>query len=103
MELPMPSSIPRDRRSVFVTKRSSPTSCTRLPSLSVNSFQPAQSSSEQPSSMLMIGYLSTHDASKSTNSADVKDLPSPSKWYLPSRKNSVEATSMPRNTSTPGL
>ena len=45
---------------VLVTNRSSPTSCTLLPSRSVRSFQPSQSSSAMPSSMLTIGYLSHH-------------------------------------------
>ena len=50
-------SMPWRRRSGLVTKRSSPTSWTVAPSLSVSSFQPSQSSSEQPSSMETIGHL----------------------------------------------
>ena len=59
MELAEPFSMPWARRSTLVTKRSSPTIWMRSPSLSVMSFQPSQSSSARPSSMLMIGYLST--------------------------------------------
>ena len=57
IELAIPSSMPRLKRSTLVTKRSSPTSCTFLPSLSVRSFQVSQSSSAQPSSIEMIGYF----------------------------------------------
>ena len=42
---------------MLVTKRSSPTSWTLPPSLSVSSFQPFQSFSPQPSSMETMGYL----------------------------------------------
>ncbi len=56
--LAVPPSMPRRRRSTLVTKRSSPTSWTRPPMRSVRSFQPSQSSSAQPSSIEMIGYLS---------------------------------------------
>src|SRR5450432_2806743 len=64
MALAMPSLMPRDRRSVLVTKRSSPTSWIfflddLLPTLSVSDFQPAQSSSAMPSSMETMGYFST--------------------------------------------
>ena len=55
IELATPASMPRASRSVFVTKRSSPTSCTRSPSSRVSSAQPSQSSSEQPSSTDTIG------------------------------------------------
>ena len=43
------------RRSGLVTKMSSPTNWILLPSVSVRSFQPSQSSSAQPSSMETIG------------------------------------------------
>ncbi len=56
IELAIPSSMPRFRRSTLVTKRSSPTSWTFLPSLSVRSFHVSQSSSAQPSSIETIGY-----------------------------------------------
>ena len=56
---------------MLVTNRSSPTSCTFLPRRSVRCFQPSQSSSAMPSSMLMIGYLSHQVASMSVNSSAV--------------------------------
>ena len=58
----MPRSIPCLRNRVLVTNRSSPTSCTFLPRRLVSSFQPSQSFSAIPSSMLMMGYFSTHAA-----------------------------------------
>ena len=51
IELPTPSSMPRRRRSGFVTKRSSPTSWTESPSSRVSCVQPSQSSSAAPSSI----------------------------------------------------
>ena len=44
-----------------MTNRSSPTSWTLSPSLALSFFQPAQSSSPSPSSMLRMGYLSHHE------------------------------------------
>ncbi len=76
MLLAMPWSMPRCNRSVLVTNKSSPTSCTLPPSLSVSIFQPAQSSSEQPSSIEQIGYLATQLARNSTIAAESIDLPS---------------------------
>ena len=58
IELATPISMPFFRNFVLVTNRSSPTSWILSPSASVSFFQPAQSSSAMPSSMLMIGYLS---------------------------------------------
>src|ERR1700704_3156480 len=63
MALAMPSLMPRERRAVLVTKRSSPTSWIfllddLLPILSVRDFQPPQSSSAMPSSIETIGYFS---------------------------------------------
>src|SRR5229473_1183582 len=63
MALAMPSLMPRERRSVLVTKRSSPTSWILflddlLPMLCVKDFQPAQSSSAMPSSIETMGYFS---------------------------------------------
>ena len=55
MEFAVPESIPRFRNFTLVTNRSSPTSCTLLPSASVSFFQCVQSPSAQPSSMLTIG------------------------------------------------
>ncbi len=62
IELAMPFSMPSFKMAVLVTNKSSPTICTFLPSLSVSIFQPAQSSSAIPSSMEIMGYLSTHAA-----------------------------------------
>jgi hypothetical protein len=59
IELPVALSMPRERRSTFVTNRSSPTSWQRSPILSVRSFQPCQSSSDMPSSIEKIGYSET--------------------------------------------
>src|ERR1700730_10475663 len=63
MALAMPSLMPRERRAVLVTKRSSPTSWIfflddLLPMLCVRDFQPAQSSSAMASSIETIGYFS---------------------------------------------
>ena len=55
IELATPESIPRFNRSVFVTNRSSPTSCTVSPIRSVSVRQPSQSSSSMPSSIERIG------------------------------------------------
>ena len=51
IELPTPSSMPRVSILGFVTNRSSPTSCSLLPSFSVSVAQPSQSPSSRPSSM----------------------------------------------------
>ena len=50
-----PRSMPWPSRSTFVTNRSSPTSCTRVPSAAVSCCQPSQSSSASPSSIETIG------------------------------------------------
>ena len=55
IELATCSRMPRDRRSTFVTNRSSPTICSFAPSFRVSAAQPSQSSSASPSSMLTIG------------------------------------------------
>ena len=60
--LAIPSAIPFRSRSVLVTNRSSPTSCTLEPSVSVSAFQPAQSSSASPSSIERIGQRSHQSA-----------------------------------------
>ncbi|MNI79444.1 hypothetical protein D3C73_1358990 [compost metagenome] len=87
----------------MVTNRSSPTSCTFLPMRSVSSFQPAQSFSARPSSMVMIGYCAAQSARKSTNCSEVRRLFSPTRLYLPFSKNSLEATSRPSSTSSPAV
>src|SRR3569832_2551004 len=96
IELAPPILMPDDRRSVLVTHRSSPTSWIFLQSASVSAFQPSQSSSAIPSSMVMIGNLSTRPERNFTLSAELSDLPSPSISYLPFLKYSVEAQSRPR-------
>ena len=69
----------------------------------MSSFQPAQSCSAMPSSIVMIGYCAHQPARKSTNCSDVRRLPSPVRLYLPFSKNSLEATSRPSSTSSPAL
>ena len=54
---------------MLVTKRSSPTSWTLSPSLSVSSFQPSQSSSARPSSIETMGYWRAQSSQKSTISS----------------------------------
>jgi hypothetical protein len=53
------SRMPRSRRSVFVTNRSSPTSWTRPPSSRVSVVHPSQSSSASASSIDTIGNRSS--------------------------------------------
>ena len=66
--------MPRFSRSVLVTNRSSPTSCTLSPSFAVSFFQPAQSSSARPSSMERIGHLSHSFVHRSIISSDEMTL-----------------------------
>ena len=73
--LPAPRLIPFASLSVFVTNRSSPTSCTLSPSLAVSFCHPSQSSSSRPSSMEMIGYFSHNLAQCSMSSSDVYSVP----------------------------
>src|SRR5438270_285466 len=104
MELAMPSSMPRLRRSVFVTKRSSPTSWILSPSSSVIRRQPLQSSSANPSSIETIGYCRAQSAQNATiSSDDLADLSDFLKTYLPVAlsKNSLAAGSSAMETSTP--
>ena len=63
--------MPRRSRSTLVTKRSSPTSCTRRPSSAVSFFQPSQSSSASPSSIDRIGHLALRFFHKSIISSVV--------------------------------
>src|SRR5260370_42219245 len=75
MELAMPSLMPRESRSVLVTKRSSPTSWiffleVLLPTLCVSAFQPDQSSSAMPSSSETMGYFSTQAVQQAAIAAD---------------------------------
>ena len=55
IEFATPSRMPRPRKLVFVTKTSSPTSCVVCPSATVSFYQLAQSPSDIPSSMEMMG------------------------------------------------
>ena len=59
MELATPSAMPSARMEGLVTNTSSPTSWVRSPRLAVSMPQPSQSLSAMPSSMEMMGYLST--------------------------------------------
>ena len=59
MELAMPSSMPRCRSSVLVTKMSSPTSWICCRACRSGCFQPSQSSSARPSSRETMGYWPT--------------------------------------------
>jgi len=70
IELATPSRMPRLRRSTLVTKRSSPTICTRSPRARVSEAQPSQSSSAMPSSIETIGYLSHRSTQKATNPSE---------------------------------
>ena len=85
MALATPRSIPARSLSGLVTKRSSPTSWTFPPRRSVRSRHPSQSSSARPSSMERMGYFSTQASQKATISSEERTLPSPSRWYFPSR------------------
>ena len=55
--LPQPSAMPRAKRAVFVTNKSSPTRRSLPPSAAVIRCQPDQSSSSKPSSKDTMGYL----------------------------------------------
>src|SRR5216683_1141240 len=87
--LAMPSLMPRERRSVLVTKRSSPTSWILflddlLPMLCVKDFQPAQSSSAMPSSIETMGYFSAQLVQYADIWKEAKeDLSDFLKMYLP--------------------
>ena len=104
IELPHPSSIPFARRSVFVTNKSSPTSCTLSPSSAVSFFQPSQSSSSSASSMEMIGYFSTRLFQCSINCSDVYTVPAFGSLYSPTLPvfHSEDAASMAILKSFPG-
>ena len=84
IELATRFSMPSFRIFVLVTNRSSPTSCTFAPRRSFRCFQPSQSPSCMPSSIEMIGYLSTQLASMSVQAAAVSERPSLSSLYSPS-------------------
>src|SRR4029077_8922184 len=107
----MPSLIPRDSRSVLVTNKSSPTNWIfffdeLLPTLCVNCFHPARSSSAIPSSIDTMGYFSVHRVQYAAISAeDRADLSDFLKTYLPLplSKNSLEAGSRAMLTCSPGL
>src|SRR5205814_9050033 len=111
MALAMPSLMPRERRVVLVTKRSSPTSWifffeVLLPILCVRDFHPAQSSSAMPSSMDTIGYFSAHFVQYAAISLlEWEDLSDFLNTYLPLAlsKNSLEAGSSAMLTCSPGL
>ena len=66
MELAVPVSMPFFKNFTLVTKRSSPTSCTLSPILSVNFFHVVQSLSPQPSSMETMGLFHASSVSHRT-------------------------------------
>src|ERR1700741_441093 len=109
--LAMPSLMPRESRSVLVTKRSSPTSWifpfdVSDPIDSVSAFQPDQSSSAIPSSSETMGYFSTHLVQYADISSDeCVDRSDFLKTYLPLAlsKNSLAAGSRAMATCSPGL
>ena len=102
--MPHPRSMPFFRRSVLVTNRSSPTSCTLSPSSFVITCHPSQSSSSRPSSIEQIGYFSTSDFQCPTSSADVNFFPDFGSTYSPFFPlfHSLDAASMARTKSLPG-
>src|SRR5262249_16066201 len=75
-----PSSRPRWSRSTFVTKRSSPTSCSRDPSSRVSSSHPRQSSSASPSSTDTSGERAARPSYSSIIPAASRVPPCRSKW-----------------------
>src|SRR3954465_7208491 len=104
IELATPSSMPRLKMEGLVTKRSSPTSWILSPTVSVSSFQPAQSFSDMPSSMdTMAGYWRTQLAQNSTICSEVRALLSDFlNTYLPSWKYSLDAGSSQMPIWAPG-
>ena len=76
MAVPMPSLIPRPRRSGFVTKMSSPTTWHRPPSSDVRAAQPSQSSSARGSSIETMGKESSRPRQNATMSAAERSCPS---------------------------
>src|SRR4051794_23376276 len=88
IELATRASMPRESRSTLVTNRSSPTSCTRDPTRSVNADQPSQSSSAMPSSIDTIGYRSHQSAHSAAMSDDDSVRFSDTSSYAPSRYSS---------------
>src|SRR5260370_1523151 len=104
IEFPTCSSIPRFKRSVLVTNKSSPTSWILSPSSSVSARQPCQSSSAKPSSMETIGYCRTQSDQKRTMSwEDFDDWSDFLKTYLALSlsKNSLAAGSSAMAMSPP--
>ncbi|MPN19463.1 hypothetical protein SDC9_166832 [bioreactor metagenome] len=104
IEFATPASIPLSNLSVLVTNKSSPTNCNLFPNLSVNNFHPSQSSSSNPSSIVIIGKFVDQSSYNSTISAAVNSFPSPAKTYflVSLLYISVAATSNPNITSFPG-
>src|ERR1700739_4714165 len=109
--LAMPSLMPGESRSLWVTKRSSPTSWifpfdVSDPIDSGSAFQPDQSSSAIPSSSETTGYFSTHMSQYAAISSDeCVDWSDFLKTYLPLAlsKNSLAAGSRAIATCSPGL
>ena len=97
------SPIPFFIRFILVTRRSSPTSCTLPPKRCLNSVQPDQSSSSNPSSILIIGYSFDQESYKSISSSADNDLPSRARsyWFVSDLNSSEAATSSAKKTSSP--
>ena len=89
-----PSSIPRRRKSTFVTKRSSPTSCTRSPSVVGESCasRPTRSRRARPRSRRAGSDRRARGRSRSSP-AGSSVRPSPGSSYTPSRNTSLAAGS----------
>ena len=68
-----------------------------LAELSVSIFQPSQSPSAMPSSMLTIRSAAQSAHRSVSSGALVSERPSPSRWYLPSRRNSLAAVKAERD------
>src|SRR6218665_4136541 len=105
IELAVFVSMPRCKRFTLVTNRSSPTNCTLSPILSLNIFEPVQSSSASPSSMDRIGYFFVQSAQKSTISEGFNFSPLDFlKWYTFSFRGKIreEPQSREWKYSSPG-
>src|SRR5215471_18778368 len=99
----MPLSIPCRSIVGFVQKRSSPTSSTVEPNLSVSIFHPSQSCSLMPSSSETIGYCLHHDDHSDTISSELFTVRSDlKKTYFPSCHISLVAGSRQMAISLPG-
>src|SRR5574344_2217163 len=103
MELAMPFWIPSANICLLVQNKSSPTTSTLFPSLSVIFFQPVQSFSANPSSIEAIGYWRTQLSQRSIiSSLDNSFCELLKNLYFPSSQSSLVAGSRQILTSLPG-